>query len=199
VTGPVGLERLPAGVSEPLHASAENLSSCAAELGIQVARGSVRPPDDAGRRRIESARLTRELLAAIQASRRAGPDRARLAAVARGIDGVVEAVEKTAWSWYRHPVPELGDVLAAIRDATRAAARAVEVLEDDDGRLAWEQRGRERETEAACLTRAARRELFGEQDDAMRALAAQDVLLYAEAWLAAVGRLRAAVARFGLD
>jgi hypothetical protein len=195
----VALARLPAGVSEPLCASAENLIAGAAELGSLVAHRGTRPAEVVAERRVESSRITGELLSAIRESRRTGPDRGRLADVARRLDGVAEAIEKTAWAWSRHPVPAVAGVPSAIRDATRAAARAVMALEDDDDRTVWEWRCREREAEAAHLARAARRALFVEQHDAMLALAGQDVLVQAEAWLAAVTRLRTSVVRFGLD
>jgi hypothetical protein len=195
----VALARLPAGVSELLCASAENVIAGAAELGSLVAHGGTRPVEMVAERRVESSRITGALLSAIRESRRTGPDRGRLADVARQLDGVAEAIEKTAWSWSRHPIPAVAGVPPAIRDATRAAARAVMALEDDDGRTVWERHCREREAEAAYLARAARHSLFVEQHDAMLALAGQDVLIHADAWLAAVTRLRVAVVRFGLD
>ena len=139
-----------------------------------------------------------ELLDAVRSSRRPGPDRSRLAALARSVDRTAEAVEAAAWAWARHPIPELADVLRALRDATNSAARAVAAVEDEAGRLVWDKRCREREAEARLIARAGRSELLGRQDDARLAAAAQDLLAYASLWLEALTVLRAALLRFSL-
>jgi hypothetical protein len=104
-----------------------------------------------------------------------------------------------AWAWARHPIPEVADVLRALRDATRAAARSLEVIEDEDQRLAWDARCREREAEARFLARAARGELLAVPGDVRLAAEAHDVLTYASLWLAALARLRAAAQRYALQ
>ena len=198
MSDPVGLARLPADVSDSVHACASELAGCAAQLDAVLSRG-VAALGETGERRARCATATGELLAAISSSRRTGPDRARLAELARSADRTAGAIETAAWAWARHPIPELADLLRAQRDATRAAARAVEALEDEEHRRVWEARCREREAEAACLARAARRVLLAEQGDVLLAAAAHDTLTYAAEWLAAVTRLRAAVLRWSLD
>ena len=147
-----------------MHECASELAGCAAQLDAVLSRGP-EALEELGERRATCARVTRELLTAIRSSRRTGPDRARLAELARSADRTAEAIESVAWAWVRHPIPELADLLRAQRDATRAAARAVDALEDEGHRGVWEARCREREAEAACLARAARRVLLVEQDD----------------------------------
>ena len=199
MSAPVGLARLPADVSAALHECASELAGCAVQLDAVLSRGPA-ALDEVGERRARCALVTRELLAAIAASRRTGPDRARLAELGRSADRTAEAIEAVAFAWVRHPIPELAELLRAQRDATRAAARAVEALEEElEHREVWESRCREREAEAAYLARAARHALLGEQGDVLLAAAAQDTLTYAADWLAAVARLRTAVLRWSLD
>ena len=196
MSDPVGLARLPADVADSVEACASALARCAAELDAVLTH----PGDEAlaavGERRAACARAAGELLDAVRASRRPGPDRSRLAALARSVDRTAEAVEAVAWAWARHPIPELADVLRALRDATRSAARAVAAVEDEAGRLVWDTRCREREAEARLIARAGRSALVGRQDDARLAAAAQDLLAYASLWLEALTVLRAAVLRF---
>ena len=197
MSAPVGLARLPADVSAALRECASELAGCAVQLDAVLSRG-LAALEELGERRAKCALATRELLIAIRSSRRTGPDRARLAELARSADRTAEAIESVAWAWVRHPIPNLAELLRAQRDATRAAARAVEALEEDH-REVWESRCREREAEAACLARAARRMLLAEQSDVLLAAAAHDTLTYAADWLAAVTRLRTAVLRWSLD
>jgi hypothetical protein len=199
VSGPIGLARLPADVSASVEACASALAACAAQLDAVIARAGGAAVEEMDLRRAACGHAAGELLAVVQASRRPGPDRSRLAELARTVDRTAEAVDAVAWAWSRHPIPRLADVLRAIRDATRAASRAVASLEDEGGRLVWDARCREREAEARFLAREARAELLSGQDDVRLAAAAHDVLTYASAWLAAVARLRAAVLRFSLE
>ena len=193
VSNPVGLARLPADVSAGLGACAAALTECVAQLDVVLVRVDDGMLQAIGERRAACGDATVALIAAVGSSRRAGPDRIRLTALARATDRTAEAVEAAAWAWARHPVPEAGDVLRALRDATRAAARAVEALEDEGRRLTWDARCREREAEARFLARSARGELLARQDDVARAAAAHDVLTYASLWQAALAKLRAAV------
>lgn len=197
MSDPVGLARLPADVAAAVDACTFALTDCAGQLDAVLARGSAEL-ELMSERRGACADATAELLAAVGASRRPGPDRSRLAALARATDRTADAVESVAWAWVRHPVPELADVLRALRDATRAAARAAAAIEDAPGRLVWDTRCREREAEARFLSRAGRGALLGGQDDARLAAAAQDLLAYAAVWLEALTALRAAVLRFSL-
>ena len=198
MSDPVGLARLPADVSASVDAGATALAACAAQLDDVLAR----PGDESLAAmtlcRAECVRTTAELLAAVAASRRTGPDRSRLAELARAGDRTAEAVESVAWAWTRHPIPEVADVLRALRDGTRAAACAARAIEDENARLVWDARCREREAEARFLARAARGELLARQADVIRATAAHDLLTYASLWLAALAGLRAAVLRFSL-
>ena len=195
---PVGLERLPADVSELVGISASALERCATELdSAMVPRGHARL-DAVAERRDACAAATSQLLDAVAASRRPGPDRSRLAALARSLDRTAESIESMAWAWARHPIPELTDLLRALRDATRAAARAAAAIEDEAGRLVWDARCRQHEGEARMLDRAARGALLGRQDDVRLATAAQDLLAYASVWLDAIAGARAAVLRFSL-
>ena len=132
-------------------------------------------------------------------SRRAGPDRGELTELARTADRTAESVEAVAYAWTRHPIPEAAEVLRALRDATRAAAKEIESLENEDCRLVWDARCREREAEARFLARSARGDLLGRQGDVQLAAAARDLLAYAGLWLAAIGRLRAALLRSTLS
>ena len=181
-------------------ACASALAACAAQLDVVLAR--LRRRGAGGHRRAARGLRGapwRELLAALAREPALGPDRSRLAALARTTDRTAEAAESVAWAWARHPVPELADVLRALGDATRAAARASAAIEDEGGRLVWDTRCREREAEARFLARAGRGALLGRQDDARLAAAAQDLLAYASLWLDALAALRAAVLRFSLD
>ena len=199
VSGSVGLARLPADVTAALGAGAAALSECVAQLDQVLVRVDDGTLEAIGERRACCGGATAELIAAVGSSRRAGPDRARLTALARSTDRTAEAVEAVAWAWARHPIPEASDVLRALRDATRAAARAVAALEDEGTRVVWETRCREREAEARFLARAARDELLARQEDVLLAAAAHDVLTYASLWLAALARLRADLLRCSLD
>jgi hypothetical protein len=199
VSDPVGLARLPAELAAAVDASASALAACAAQLDAVLDRADDERLAAMTLHRAECGRTTAELLAAVVASRRTGPDRSRLAELARTADRTADAIASVAWAWSRHPIPELADVLRALRDATRAAARSAASLEDEGGRLAWDTRCREREAEARFLARSARGELIAAQDDVRLAAAAHDVLTYVSLWLAAVARLRAAVLRFSLE
>jgi hypothetical protein len=199
VTGPVGLARLPADVADAVSACASALEACAAQLDAVLTRPVAAELEAMGERRAACASAGAELLAAVRASRRPGPDRSRLAALARSVDRTAEAVESVAWAWARHPVPELADVLRALRDATRAAARSTAAVEDEAGRLVWDTRCREREAEARFLARAGRGALLGRQDDVRLAAAAHDLLAYASVWLDALAGNRSAVLRFSLE
>jgi len=199
VSGPIGLERLPADVSASVDACAAALAACATQLDAVIAGAGTAPVEEMDLRRAACGHAAAELLTAVRASRRPGPDRSRLAELARAVDRTAEAVDSVAWAWSRHPIPQLADVLRAIRDATRAASRAAASIEDEGGRLVWDARCREREAESRFLARAARRELLSGQDDVRLAAGAHDLLTYASLWLAVVARLRAAVLRFSLE
>ena len=199
MSGSIGLGRLPADVTAALGAGAAALDECVAQLDVVLVRVDDGTLSAIGERRAGCGHATSALLAAVGASRRAGPDRGRLTALGRSIDRTAEAVEAVAWAWARHPIPEATHILRALRDATRAASRAIEALEDDGTRVVWETRCREREAEARFLARAARGELLARQEDVQLAAAAHDVLSYASLWLAALARLRADLLRCSLD
>lgn len=199
VNDPVGLARLPADVTASVSACASALAACAAQIDAVISSGGGAELEIMGDCRAASGRSTAALLTAVGTSRRPGPDRARLAALARASDRTAEAVETVAWAWARHPIPELADVLRALRDATRAAARGIASIEDGSSRLVWDTRCREREAEARFLARAGRATLLGRQDDPRLAAGAQDVLGYASLWLDALAGVRAAVLRFSLE
>lgn len=199
MSDPVGLARLPADVVASVEACASALTACAAQLDEVIARPGDASVEAMGRRRADCGDAAAALLAVVGASRRPGPDRSRLAELARCADHTADAIESVAWAWARHPLPQLADVLGATRDATRAAAKAAVALEDEGCRLVWDARCREREAEARFLARAARGELLARQDDVHLAAAANDVLTYASLWLAALARLRADVLRCSLD
>lgn len=198
MSDPVGLARLPAGVSASLRACAAELAGCAGQLDAVLNLG-VPALEEMGERRAGCGREVRELLAVIESSRRTGPDRARLAQLARSAGRTAEAVESVAWAWARHPIPELADLLRAQRDATRAVAKAVEALEDGERRQGWEGRCRDREAEAAALARAARAALISTQGDVALAVAAHDTLTYAAGWLQTVAGMRSILLRWSLD
>lgn len=195
----LGLARLPADVTASLGACAAALASCAAQLDAVLAGADPDVLEETTKRRAVCRRAAVDLLAAISASRRTGPDRGELTELARTCDRTAEAVEAVAYAWTRHPIPETADVLHALRDATRAAAKAIESLEKEDCRVVWETRCREREAEARFLGRAARATLLARQDDVSLAAAAHDLLTYTSLWLAAIGRLRAALVRCSLE
>jgi hypothetical protein len=199
VSDPVGLERLPTDVAESVDACASALMRCAAQLDAVLASTDGDWLEAIAERRAACGYAAAGLLAVVGESRRPGPDRSRLAALARTLDRTAEAVESVAWSWARHPIPEMADALRALRDATRAAAKAAAAIEDEAGRLVWDTRCREREAEARFLARAARGTLLGRQDDVRLAAAAQDLLAYASLWLDAIVAMRAAVLRFSLE
>jgi hypothetical protein len=199
VGDPVGLARLPADVTASLDACASALSACAAGLDDVLATSDDAAMVAMAKWRAACSRAANELLGAVRASRRPGPDRTRLAELARLADRTAEAMEAVAWAWTRHPIPEAADVLRALRDATRASARALEAVESEDDRLVWETRCREREAEARFLGRSARGTLLARQDDVRLAAAAHDLLTYVALWQAAVARLRAAVVRCSFD
>ena len=199
MSDPVGFERLPSDVAESVEACASALARCASQLDPMLDGTDGDELEAVAERRTSCGYAAAGLLTAVGESRRPGPDRSRLAALARALDRTAEAVESAAWAWARHPVPELADVLRALRDATRAAARAAAAIEDEGARLVWDTRCREREAEARSLARAARGTLLGRQDDVRLAAAAQDLLAYASLWLDAIVATRAAVLRFSLE
>jgi hypothetical protein len=199
VGDPVGLARLPADVTTSLDTCASALAACASQLDAVLDVSDEEAVEAMSERRAACGHAAVELLAAIRATRRHGPDRSRLAELARSIDRTAASAEAVAWAWSRHPLPEAADVIRALRDATRAGARAVEALEDSDERLVWDARCREREAEARFLARSARGTLLARQDDVRLAAAAHDLLTYAGLWQAAVGRMRAAVLRCSLE
>jgi hypothetical protein len=198
VSDPVGLERLPSDVASSVDALTAVLGRCASDLDPVIAQAGDHALEAVEGRRAACGLAAAELLAAVYASRRPGPDRSRLAGLARAVDRTAEAIEAVAWAWARHPVPELANVLRALRDATRAAARAAASLEDEAARRVWDARCREHEAEARALSRAGRAALLGRQDDVFLAAAAQDLLGYATLWLDALVATRAAVLRFSL-
>ena len=194
----MGLARLPADVAASVDACTSALAACAAQLDRVLSHPGAAELEVMGELRAGCALASADLLGAVTVSRRPGPDRSRLAALARAADRTAEAVESAAWAWARHPIPELADVVRALRDATRAAARAAAAVEDEAGRLVWDARCREREAEARFLARAGRGALLGRQEDALLAAAAQDLLAYASVWLDALAATRAAVLHFSL-
>ena len=198
MSDPVGLERLPSDVTESVVMFASALERCATQLDALLVADGDRALEAITERRAACAAAASELLTAVAASWRPGPDRSRLAALARSLDRTAESIESVAWAWARHPIPELADLLRAQRDATRAAARAAAAIEDGAGRLVWDARCREREAEARLLSRAARGALLGDQDDVQLAAAVQDLLTYASLWLDAIIGARAAALRFSL-
>jgi hypothetical protein len=199
VNDPVGLERLPSDVTECVMLVVSALERCATQVdALLVARGDGALEAITERRAVCAAAVA-DLLTAVAASRRPGPDRSRLAGLARSLDRTAESIESVAWAWARHPIPELADLLRALRDATRAAARAAAAIEDGAGRLVWDTRCREREVEARLLSRAGRGALLGDQDDVQLAAAAHDLLTYASLWLDAIAAARAAALRFSLS
>jgi hypothetical protein len=199
VSDPLGLARLPSDVTASLDACAAALAACAVQLDAVLGGEDPAALEEMAKRRAASRRAVMDLLAAIAASRRTGPDRGELTELARTSDRTAEAIEAVAYAWTRHPIPEAADVLLALRDATRAAAKAIESLEKEDCRLVWDTRCREREAEARFLGRAARATLLSRQDDVSLAAAAHDLLTYTSLWLAALGRLRAALLRCSFE
>lgn len=196
MSDPVGLERLPADVTESVEASTSALERCAMQLDALLASDGAPALEAITERRAACAAAAADLLTAVAASWRSGPDRSRLAGLARSLDRTAESIESVAWAWARHPIPELADLLRALRDATRAAARAAAAIEDEAGRVVWDAWCREREAEARCLSRAGRRALLADQDDVQLAAAALDLLTYSALWLDAIGAARAAALRF---
>lgn len=198
MSDPVGLERLPADVTDSVVTFASALERCATQLDALLVADGDRALGAITERRAACAAAAAELLTAVAASWRSGPDRSRLAALGRSLDRTAESIESVAWAWARHPIPELADLLRALRDATRAVARAAAAVEDEAGRLVWDTRCRDREAEAQLLSRAARRALLADQNDVQLAAAAHDLLTYTSSWLDAIVAARAAVLRFSL-
>ena len=199
MSGSVGFARLPADVTAALEGCSVALADCVAQLDVVLVRVDDPTLQAMSELRARCGRATSAAIAAIGSSRRSGPDRARLTALARSTDRAAEAVEAVAWAWARHPIPEASDVLRALRDATRAAARSVAALEDESTRMVWDSRCRERAAEGRLLARVARDELLVRQEDVRLAAAAHDVLTYASLWLTAIAQLRADVLRCSLD
>ena len=82
----MGLARLPADVAAALGASAAALAECVAQLDAVLAGADDGALQAVGERRAACGDAMTALLAATGSSLRAGPDRARLAAVARSTD-----------------------------------------------------------------------------------------------------------------
>ena len=189
MTATLALERLPRPIATLLDEGAANLATVADESDALV-HGDASALDAIARGEDNGDRIVHDLIGSVGHSWRVGPDRARLLPARPGHDDVVDALHTLAWSWPHAPLPELADVLLAVRDLTRDSGHAVAALEDTTDLRAWRLRCREREGEARRLSHAARAWLLVEQSDTKLAIRGHDVLRNAGAALAACTRLR---------
>jgi uncharacterized protein Yka (UPF0111/DUF47 family) len=189
MTATLGLERLPRPMATLLDEGAANLATIANELDALV-HGDSSALKSIARSEDNGDRIVHDLLAAAGDSRRIGPDRAQLILLAQAVDDVVDALQTLAWSWPHPPLPELADLLLAVRDAARDAGHAVAAIEHETELRAWLSRCREREQEVQRVSRAARAWLLVEQTDLQLAIRGHDLLRQADAALRACGRLR---------
>lgn len=186
----VGLERSPRHLRELLEEAAQNLAAVANQLDALVMR-----PSQAALERIEASeaegdRIFHDLLVAVQASRRAGPDRVRFVTLGQALEDVLDSVNDLAWCWTRRPLTPAADALLALRDTVRAAARAARHADDTAGREHRIALSRATHADARAHLRNARRRLLVQQDDPQLAIAGDALLRRVELSLAACGRLR---------
>lgn len=197
MTATLALERIPRPIATLLDEGAANLATVANELDALV-HGDASALDAIARAEDNGDRIVHDLIGSVAESWRVGPDRARLLLLAQAIDDVVDALHAVAWSWPQAPLPELADVLLAMRDLARDSGHAVAAIEDATDLRAWLARCREREGEARRLSRAARGWLLVEQSDARLAIRGHDVVRAADAALAACTRLRVRLDAYAL-
>jgi uncharacterized protein Yka (UPF0111/DUF47 family) len=197
MTATLGLERLPRPIATLLDEAAANLLAVASELDALV-HGDASSLDAIARGEDNGDRIVHDLIAAAGDSRRIGPDRAQLILLAQAVDDVVDGLETLARAWPHPPLPELADLLLALRDAARAAGHAVAAIEREAERPAWLFRCREREQEVRRLSRGARAWLLVEQPDPQLAIRGHNVLRQADAALRACMRLRVRLDSNGL-
>ena len=189
MTATLGLERLPRPIATLLDEGAANLLTIANELDALV-HGDASAMDAIARSEDNGDRIVHDLIRVTGDSWRIGPDRTRLIGLAQAVDDVVDALETLAWSWPGPPLPQLADLLLALRDAARDAGHAVAAIEREAELRAWLPHCREREQEARRLSRTARGWLLVEQPDPRLAIRGHDVLRQADAALCACTRLR---------
>jgi hypothetical protein len=189
MTATLALERLPRPIVRLLDEGAANLATVANELDALV-HGDRSALEAIARGEDNGDRIVHDLIGRVGHSWRVGPDRARLLLLAQAIDDIVDALHTLAWSWPQAPLPELADVLLAVRGLTRDSGHAVATIEDVTDLRAWLARCREREGEARRLSRAARAWLLVQQRDARLAIHGHDIVRDAERAVAACTRLR---------
>lgn len=194
----IGLERLPRQIHLLLDEATTNLVGAANELDVLVQHGSPATLQAIELHEDEGDRIVHELISVVRASRRAGPDRERVIALAQAIDDVIDAVNELGWAWSRRPLGRLTDLMLQVRDTARASAHAVRTVEHATAREQELDRCREAGRDAHASARAARVWLLVEQDDPDLAVAGHHLLGRADACLDACARLCECVGRHEL-
>ena len=185
----IGLERLPHQIHLLLDEATTNLVGAANELDVLVQHGSAATLQAIEFHEGEGDRIVHELISVVSASRRAGPDRDRVIALAQAIDDVVDAVNELGWAWARRPLGRLRELVLGVRDTARASAHVVRAFEHPTARDQALDRCREARRDANASARAARVWLLVEQNDPVLAVAGHHLLGRAEACLDACARL----------
>ena len=185
----IGLARLPRQIHLLLDEATTNLVAAANELDVLVQHGSPATLQSIELREDEGDRIVHELINVVRASRRAGPDREHVIALAQGIDDVIDAVNELGWAWSRRPLVRLKDLMLGVRDTARASAYTVRAVEHPATREQELDRCREAGRDAHASARAARVWLLVEQNDPLLAVAGHHLLGRADACLDACARL----------
>jgi len=189
MTATLGLERVPGSIATLIDEAAANLLTIANQLDALV-HGDPSSLEEMARSEDTGDRIVHDLIRETSDSWRVGPDRARLIALAQAVDDVIDALQELAWSWPQQPLPELADLLLALRDTVRDAGHAVAAVEREARLRARLARCREREQEVRRLGRTARAWLVVEQRDPQLAIRGHHILRQADAALRACTRLR---------
>ena len=189
MTATLGLERLPRSIATLIDEAAANLVTIANQLDALV-HGDPSSLEEIARGEDTGDRIIHDLIRETSDSRRVGPDRVRLIALAQAVDDVIDALQELAWSWPQQPLPELADLLLALRDTARDAGHAVAAVEREAELRARLARCRGREQEVRRLGRTARAWLVVEQRDPQLAIRGHHILRRADAALRACTRLR---------
>jgi uncharacterized protein Yka (UPF0111/DUF47 family) len=127
---PIALARLPGELRQLLEQGADNAVGAAVDLESLIGNG---PSELAGQielREQDGDRITHALVGALLNHRLTGQDRGRLLALSHAIDDVVDAVDASAREATRCDCGSQARMLAGVvRDAARAAARAIKLLD----------------------------------------------------------------------
>lgn len=187
MTPTIGFECPPLWVRGLVEEAAVNLHNAANELDALL-HGDTAALEAIEHAEHEGDRIVYDLVHRFGASRRYGPDRERMIAIARGLDEVLDHLGALAWSWQQRSVIGLLPFLLGVRDVARAGAMACRA--DPKELPARLERSLESETDARRLSRDARVWLLTVQQDPAVAIAGTILTRHADRAVRAAARLR---------